>query len=98
MVKDKCGCMIKEVGDELVSLCLDSLRLSAAGRWTLASLSSSPLSLRAPRHAAPVLVAIVTRASRAMQERDVERKTERGEEGKVWRDSLFHFCNPEGRG
>lgn len=32
MVKDKYGCMIKEVGDELLSLCLDSLRASAAGR------------------------------------------------------------------
>lgn len=32
MVKDKCGCKIKEVGDELLSLCLDSLGVSAAGR------------------------------------------------------------------
>lgn len=32
MAKDEYGCMIKEVGDELLSLCLDSLRVSAAGR------------------------------------------------------------------
>lgn len=45
------------------------LLLAGDCRWTLASLSSSPLSLRTPRHAAPVLVAMVTRASRAMQEK-----------------------------
>lgn len=58
------------------------LLLAGDCRWTLASLSSFPLSLRTPRHAAPVLVAMVTRASRAVQERDAERKTERGEKGK----------------
>lgn len=85
MVKDKYGCMIKEVGDELLSLCLDSLRVSAAGRRLqvdsclpfLPLLSPSVL----PRHAAPVLVAMVTRASRAMRGRDAGRKTERGEKG-----------------
>lgn len=70
MLKDKHICMIKEVGAELLSLCLDSLRVSAARRrrgvgdcrWTLPSLPIlSFLPPRSPRHGAPVLVAMVTR-------------------------------------
>ena len=68
---------------------LDSLRVSAAGRGLQVdpSLSPSPLSLRSPHHAAPVLVAMVTRgepsrATEGCRQENGGRERERERDGR----------------
>lgn len=51
-----------------------------------------------PRRAAPVLVAMATQASRAIQERDAVREDKKVGKRKVWWDSLFRHSNPGGSG
>lgn len=87
MLKDKHVCVGKEVGDELLSCRLackipSGFLLLGGGLQVDPSLSSSPFSLCSPHHAAPVLVAMVTRGEPIRATEGCRQENgERGREG-----------------
>lgn len=81
----------QEVGDHLLSFCLNFPRVSTVGRRVQVDSSS----LRTPHRAELVLVAMAT-----WGEQSCNRGMQTGRRSKriVWRDLLSHFCNLQWRG
>lgn len=75
-----------------------SLPLAGDCRWTLPAFLPFLYPSFTPRRAALVLVAMATRTSRAIQERDAAREDKKVGKRKVWWDSLFRHSNPGGSG